>query len=526
MMLSTILEMIQDIQLGEANTSSLIIKFVAFGLLAWATFFFSVQPRYYPNFPVISSEAKGTPATTWFMEGYQIVLKGLRACSGPFQVMTGTGPVVVLPNRFAHEVRNNPHLSFNRYFDKDFFVRYPGFEAYRTGYQDGTFIQEVVRTKLTQSLGLVTDDLVDEMTAAAHDLVGQRTDFHQIVLKDMVSNLVARLSSRVFLGKTLARNEQWLQIAKHYTHDSYSAAAELRQWPFFLRPFVYWFLPKCRLLRQAVKDADSLIMPEVEKRKLNVQKAIAAGEKPSRTADTIGWMFEVSRGRDVNYVHGQLFLSFAAIHTTTETITGCLLDISSYPEIVQPLRAEIISVIGENGWAKTSLYKLKLMDSFMKESQRRHFMGITSIHRYADEDIKLSDGSTVKKGSRMMVTADAFIDPKVYPNPDQYDVYRFLNLRSQPGQENAHQFVTTSPQHMLFGHGAHACPGRFFASNEMKIALCHLLLKYDWKLCDGQTERPKNLQVDQGFLTDPTVKVMVKSRKPEIELDTAMTDEP
>lgn len=342
--------------------------------------FYSGQQRYYSGYPIISGKGKGSPATRWFLEGYEMVLRGLKAVSGPFQVMTGTGPVLVLPNRFAHEVRNNPHLSFNRYFDKDFFVKYPGFEAYRTGYQDGTFIQEVVRTKLTQSLGLVTEDLVDEMTAAAHDLLGEESDFQEVIVKEKVSLLVARLSSRVFLGKSLARNERWLHIARHYTHDSYSAAAELRQWPSFLRPFVYGFLPKCNQLREQVRVADELIMPEVKKRKKKLEEAQKSGTKPAKVADTIGWMLEISRGRQVNYVNGQLFLSFAAIHTTTETITGCLLDIASYPQIVEPLRQEIIEVIGQNGWAKTSLYKLKLMDSFMKESQRRHFMGISKLY--------------------------------------------------------------------------------------------------------------------------------------------------
>lgn len=85
--------------------------------------------------------------------------------------------------------------------------------------------------------------------------------------------------------------------------------------------------------------------------------------------------------------------------------------------------------------------------------------------------------------------------------------------------------INSSLQHMVFGHGTHACPGRFFASNEMKIALCHLLLKYDWSLCPGQTERPANLQVDQGFLTDPSVKVMIKRRIEEINLDVAIAEE-
>lgn len=200
----------------------------------------------------------------WFLEGHQMVLKGPKSIIGPFQVMTETGPIIVLPNNFAHEVRNNPHLSSNSFFDQDFFVRCPGFEAYKTGYQDGTFIQEVARTKLTRSLGLVTNDLVDKMTDAAQYLFGSDTAWTEICLKDNVSAMVARLSSRVSLGKSLARNDRWLLIAQHYTHDSYMAAAELRQWPFFLRPLAYWFLPQCQKLRRAVKEADNLITPEVE----------------------------------------------------------------------------------------------------------------------------------------------------------------------------------------------------------------------------------------------------------------------
>jgi hypothetical protein len=32
----------------------------------------------------------------------------------------------------------------------------------------------------------------------------------------------------------------------------------------------------------------------------------------------------------------------------------------------------MIQVVGEEGWSKQTLYKLKLLDSFLKESQRMH----------------------------------------------------------------------------------------------------------------------------------------------------------
>ncbi|KAJ7351401.1 hypothetical protein DFH08DRAFT_860414 [Mycena albidolilacea] len=41
--------------------------------------------------------------------------------------------------------------------------------------------------------------------------------------------------------------------------------------------------------------------------------------------------------------------------------------------------------------------------------------------------------------------------------------------------------VTTSPNHVVYGHGRHACPGRFFAATQLKTALAHVLMNYDIK---------------------------------------------
>jgi hypothetical protein len=70
------------------------------------------------------------------------------------------------------------------------------------------------------------------------------------------------------------------------------------------------------------------------------------------------------------------------------------------------------------------------------------------------------------------------------------------------GQEPSiftHHMVTTSPNHVVYGHGRHACPGRygnyiippvpvltlqplrFFAATQLKTALAHVLLHYDIK---------------------------------------------
>jgi hypothetical protein len=51
---------------------------------------------------------------------------------------------------------------------------------------------------------------------------------------------------------------------------------------------------------------------------------------------------------------------------------------------------------------------------------------------------------------------------------------RFMEMRQQPRQESRWHFVTTSPEHRVFGHGKRSCPGRFFAGNDIKFVLIYL----------------------------------------------------
>src|SRR6478609_8997557 len=72
------------------------------------------------------------------------------------------------------------------------------------------------------------------------------------------------------------------------------------------------------------------------------------------------------------------------------------------------------------------------------------------------------------------------------PSPRIFDGFRYSNLRSIKGQESHHQAATTGPDYLIFNHGKHACPGRFFAICEIKMILIELLAKYDFRLEDGK----------------------------------------
>lgn len=81
------------------------------------------------------------------------------------------------------------------------------------------------------------------------------------------------------------------------------------------------------------------------------------------------------------------------------------------------------------------------------------------MSRYVSRDIRLSNGTVLSSGSLIMIENDGPNNPEAFPDPEKFDAHRFLKMREQPGEELRHQFVTTTPDNMIFGHGIHACPG-------------------------------------------------------------------
>lgn len=183
------------------------------------------------------------------------------------------------------------------------------------------------------------------------------------------TQIAARLSARVFLGERLCHNNDWIEISIRFTIVMMRAQDALRSWPLFMRPFVHFFIPEIIYLKRLIKDARKIIEPELEFR---------MAERPdvSKPQDSLSWLEDVRAGRPFDVVSGQLFLTVAAIHTTSVVITALMYDLVKNPEYIHLLREEAIKVYREDKeWNKTSLYKLKLLDSCMKESQRLNILG-------------------------------------------------------------------------------------------------------------------------------------------------------
>jgi cytochrome P450 len=105
----------------------------------------------------------------------------------------------------------------------------------------------------------------------------------------------------------------------------------------------------------------------------------------------------------------------------------------------------------------------------------------------------------------------------VHDHAQVFDGYRFLRMRQRGGKGfNTAPFVSSTKEHNTFGAGKFICPGRFFVANEMKIALAHVLLKYDMRLKNGYT--PRDLQT--GFYPSSDLEVKVEVRRRNCDLDT------
>lgn len=196
--------------------------------------------------------------------------------------------------------------------------------------------------------------------------------WREVVIKPIVVDLIARVSSRIFLGKELSRDPNWLRITKSYTMNMFTAATELRMYPCWSRKFVHWVLPKCRNLRGLFNEARETIERSISERENLKVLARAAGAAVPIFNDAIEWAADEARAENVTFDEAkfQLAMSVAAIHTTADLLTQVILDLAKNPDTIIAIREEVRRCLKAYGWTKAAFYNMKLCDSVIKESQR------------------------------------------------------------------------------------------------------------------------------------------------------------
>lgn len=223
---------------------------------------------------------------------------------------------------------------------------------------------------MTRSITRSLEALQDEIAFAFPEVLGECKEWTPVPVYTSLLRIIALLSGSVFVGLPLCRDEEWIHATINYTVDAFADKEEIARYHWLLRPIIAPFIPKVRAIRRHQATARRLLKPVLEER-------LEAMQMPNYDPphDMIQFMIKnsgVRAGDAVYQASMQLLLSLAAIHTTSMSLTHVIYDLCAYPEYLKPLREELDGVLKEDGGVlvKTSMHKLRKMDSFLKESQR------------------------------------------------------------------------------------------------------------------------------------------------------------
>ncbi|KZT08878.1 cytochrome P450 [Laetiporus sulphureus 93-53] len=370
-----------------------------------------------------------------------------------------------------------------------------------------------IRGPLTHKVGAMIPEMMDEAIASFGELIPVKdNEWLEVTASPTITRIIARASNRLFVGLPVCREPEYLDTLAGFSVGVVTGKFVMDLFPKFLKPYVGSVLPWTpRAKRRIAKYLTGIIEERQEGLR---QYGPDWADKPN---DTLMFLIEEANkiGHSVDLViQGVLSMNFAALHTTSMSVTHALYYLASNPEIMQPLREEIEPIVKAEGWNRQALHKMWKLDSFIKESQRMDNPVALSIFRKTVQDVTFSDGTHVPKGVLVFATASAtHRDKEVYENAGAFRPFRFADMRASGEGENVkHQLVAISPEYIAFGHGKHACPGRFFASAVMKITLAWIMLNYDVKMA-GDAGRPRNFAIGSANMPARNAKVLFRKRQ-------------
>jgi cytochrome P450 len=363
---------------------------------------------------------------------------------------------------------------------------------------------------LTRNLAIRFADIKDEITAAFGDLIPvDDNEWTTVPALRTMMKIVCRTSNRLFVGLPLCRDPDYRQLNEQFTIDVILGAGLINMFPRVLKPIVGRLLTKVPAnIKRAISHVRPLIEAQLE------QEKQFGKDWPDKPNNLISWLLDEAQGsqRNIdNLAIRILAINFAAIHTTSHAFTSTLYNLVAHPEYVAPMREEVEAVIEADGWTKVSMGKMRKVDSFIKESQRLAAGGAV-MNRKVMKDFTFSNGITLPAGTELAIASySTHMDEQNYDDPSKFQGFRFAEMRDEDGEGIKHQVVSLTPDFLTFGAGRHACPGRFFAVNELKAMLAHVLLHYDVKF-PNDGPRPQDFWFQGNPSPNRTAEVMFRKR--------------
>ncbi|XP_031335977.1 cytochrome P450 9e2-like [Photinus pyralis] len=199
---------------------------------------------------------------------------------------------------------------------------------------------------------------------------------------------------------------------------------------------------------------------------------IAAVSEASETFEEKSAKIEITD--DIMTAQAVIFF-LAGFDTSSTAMSFAAYELALHPHIQQKLLNEIRNTMGKEGEKLTYqiVTSMKYLDMVVSEVLRKWppfaVTDRTTVQNYVIQPA--AEGELpVPINSDVLCLIPIFAihrDPEHFPNPEEFNPDRFLGITKRP------------PGFLPFGSGRRNCIGSRFALLEIKIALIHLLLKFE-----------------------------------------------
>jgi cytochrome P450 len=345
---------------------------------------------------------------------------------------------------------------------------------------------ELVKTQLNVVLESICAAMNDELAFAFDSRLGKDTEnWKDFDVFNTFRMIVAQAASRFTVGLPLCRNEEYLELSLAMGNNLVLLAGVIGALPRSLRPILGPLAAISMDLK--TRRFKKLIAAEYKERLDFVLNNDANG--PNERQDHFQMMLRFAQRQrqaelhDFDCIARRLAVTnFGSMHQTAFQVTNMVLNIlgsNAEYNTVSILRDEAERVLGsssspgaphDNKWTKAKVAKMVRADSAARETMRLNGFGGRSVFRKVLRDgVITPEGYELPKGSMVsFLSQPVQTDEKTFDDAMKYDPFRFSRMREEHaanverGDEKAGakapnvSFVTTSPEHMAFGHGAHA----------------------------------------------------------------------
>ncbi|KAB5575413.1 cytochrome P450 [Coniochaeta sp. 2T2.1] len=437
-------------------------------------------------------------------------------------------PMAVLPVKYLDEVKWLPEqkMSFWTHIDKLSALSQIG----------GPRLNEEVSIAARHGLNVALAHLIEPLEKACLAAYAKElppcADWTSIHPCPLIVKIFASISALIMVGPELgAPDSDWQALSTAYLQVAMTGPREVRD---YYPPWLYRLAPytnkNIREMWRLRARGAALLAPLLEERRAASEEAAVHAEKGGKVRegkrkyeDAVQWLYDAHKttGRPLTpdqLVQEVLVIMVASLHSTSAVGLSVLFDMLDHPEAVEDIRGEIVRVRKANPmWTRPALAELKLLDSFMRESARIHGLTqYTAVQRVAMVPWTFKDGLTIPTGTTLVFPGYHHgTDPSVHPDPEKFDFKRHLRKREEK-DENAHKFhfaSAGSEDIISWGAGEHACPGRFFAQEGLKLMFIHLLTHYDFKYAESTKEMPRFVARNLFLSPNPMLPIMIRERK-------------